>query len=137
FRLADRENLYIKVKHLLASRHITLPNHSLFSLKSDDDWAWFLEICAMTTNEANQSKQYVPQIKAYLSAHYDQEVTLEDVASSVDLSPNYFSNLFKQEFGETFIDYLTKLRLNKARELIRENRYSLKEISFMVGYKDP
>src|SRR5699024_2579700 len=74
---------------------------------------------------------------AYLSAHYDQDVTLEDVASSVDLSPNYFSNLFKQEFGETFIDYLTKLRLNKARELIRENRYSLKEISFMVGYKDP
>ena len=55
----------------------------------------------------------------------------------MNLSPNYFSNLFKEEFGETFIEFLTKTRMENAKELIGENTYSLKEISFMVGYKDP
>src|SRR5699024_6481086 len=137
FRRQDQEDLYIRVKHLLDSRHIILPNRSLSSLTSRRDWEWFLDVCAMKINEANQSKRYVSQIKTYLSEHYDQDVTLEDAARSVDLSPNYFSHLFKKEFGETFIDYLTKLRLNKAREFIQKNRYSINEIISMIGYKDP
>ena len=55
----------------------------------------------------------------------------------VNLSPNYFSNLFKEEFGETFIEFLTKTRMENAKSLIEENVYSLKEISFKVGYRIP
>src|SRR5699024_11920764 len=130
-------DFYIRVNHLLDSRHIIRPNRSLSSPTSRRDWEWFLDVCAMKINEANQSTRYVSPIKTYLSEHYDQDVTLEDAARSVDLSPHYFSHLFKKDFGETFIDYLTKLRLNTARELIRKDRYSLQEISSMIGYKDP
>jgi len=75
--------------------------------------------------------------KGYIEAHYAKGMALEDVAAFVNLSPNYFSNLFKEEFGENFIEFLTKTRMEQAKELIEENSYSLKEISFMVGYKDP
>src|SRR5690625_7613591 len=77
------------------------------------------------------------KVKKYLLNNYHQSISLEEVATTVKLSPNYFSSLFREEFGGTFIDYVTKMRMDKAKELIIKNNYSLKEISFMVGYKNP
>ncbi|MBO1914105.1 helix-turn-helix transcriptional regulator, partial [Microvirga sp. 3-52] len=62
--------------------------------------------------------------KEYIQTHFKASIALEDVAHLVNLSPNYFSNLFKEEFGETFIEFLTKIRMERAKELIEENTYS-------------
>ncbi|MNP49678.1 HTH-type transcriptional regulator YesS [compost metagenome] len=53
------------------------------------------------------------------------------------LNAYYFSKIFKQQTGETFIDYLTSLRIGRAKELIVQGGYSQKEICFLVGYNDP
>ena len=55
----------------------------------------------------------------------------------MDISPYYFSKLFKEETGENFIEYLTSLRINKAKELIQNSSLSMKEICAEVGYADP
>ncbi|WP_172840489.1 response regulator [Virgibacillus phasianinus] len=137
FSSADRENLYIEMKSILLKRDIATEEHSVSALKSTQDFQTFITMSCLKLNEYYQSKQYLMQAKTYIQNHYQSAITLEETASFVNLSPNYFSNLFKQEIGETFIDYLTKVRLQKAKELIEENLYSLKEISYMVGYKDP
>ena len=137
FRLPDKETLYINIKELLESYDLTIPYQSMSSLESDSDWQTFINVCAISINEYRQSKQYMSQVKAYLHRHYDKAITLEDAAELVNLSPNYLSNLFKEELGDNFVDYLASIRLKKARKLIQKNAYSLKEISFMVGYKDP
>ncbi|MNJ47324.1 HTH-type transcriptional regulator YesS [compost metagenome] len=62
---------------------------------------------------------------------------MEQSAEYVNLSPYYFSKLFKMHTGENFIDYVTRLRIDEAKKLIVERRLSLKEICFEVGYKDP
>jgi len=59
------------------------------------------------------------------------------VAEKVELSPPYFAKIFKEETGNTFVDYVTELRLEKAKELLLQNQLSFKEISFAVGYRDP
>lgn len=77
------------------------------------------------------------KVKEYIDEHYRQGITLEEMAAHVGLSPNYFSNVFKKEFGNTFVEFITGRRMNEAKLLIMENQYSLKEISYMVGYNDP
>ena len=59
------------------------------------------------------------------------------VSKVVDISPYYFSKLFKQETGENFIEYLTKVRMKNAEELLKDSSYSIKEICTASGYGDP
>jgi len=137
FLSADRERLYIRIKKLFDNNHIVPPKSSILSLQTYNDWSNFINMCGIKINEFYQSKQPMMQVKMYLLDNYHQSISLEEVAATVKLSPNYFSSLFREEFGVTFIDYVTKIRMDKAKELIIKNNYSLKEISFMVGYKDP
>lgn len=73
----------------------------------------------------------------FIAAHYAQSLTLEQVAAHVALSPPYFSRIFKQEMGCTFIEYLTRARMDEARRLLRTTTLSLAEISYAVGYQNP
>ncbi|SEP81785.1 two component transcriptional regulator, AraC family [Virgibacillus subterraneus] len=137
FTTSDLEEIYFNIRQLLEERGISIPDSSISELNSPYDWHTFITICCMNLQEYYQSKQYIAKAKTFVEENYCNGVTLEETSAYVDLSPNYFSNVFKQEFGQTFIDYVTKLRMEKAKGLIQENVYSLKEISYMVGYNDP
>lgn len=69
--------------------------------------------------------------------HAMKELSLEKAAREAGLSPYYFSRLFKRETGDTFIDYVTKIRIEKAKQLVRDPKRSMKEVCFEVGYRDP
>ncbi|MBR3943019.1 MAG: helix-turn-helix domain-containing protein [Clostridia bacterium] len=73
--------------------------------------------------------------KEYINNCYNKEIGLDDVADFVQLSPAYFSRLFKQETGENFIDYLIKVRMEHGKRLLETTTYKTYEISQMVGYK--
>lgn len=75
--------------------------------------------------------------KQYIHKRFESDISLEEVAEHVHLNPYYFSKIFKQQFGESFTDMVTKLRVEKAKKLILAREMSLKEICFEVGYKDP
>lgn len=72
----------------------------------------------------------------YIEANYSQDLTLEEVAQQVYLSPCYFSRLFKQIKGLNFIDYLTRIRLKAAKELLLKTNLPVAEIATRVGYHD-
>ncbi len=75
--------------------------------------------------------------KEYMKQHYmDGELSLNTVASYVNVSPNYFSSLFNQEENMTFIEYLTKIRIEKAKEYLRCTNKKITEIGYDVGYQD-
>jgi two-component system response regulator YesN len=73
----------------------------------------------------------------YIKGNYKNEIALEDISREVNISPHYFSKLFKEQVGENFIDYITSLRIQKSKELLVENQLSIKEICFDIGYSDP
>jgi Response regulator containing CheY-like receiver domain and AraC-type DNA-binding domain len=75
--------------------------------------------------------------KEHIENNYAHEITLEDVSREVNVSPNYFSKLFKDETGNNFIDYVTALRIEKAKKLLSDSKYVNKEISYQIGYSDP
>jgi two-component system response regulator YesN len=73
----------------------------------------------------------------YIEQNFKEAITLEKTAEYVNLTPFYFSKIFKERMGVTFIDYLTELRINYAKEEMKSPEKSLKEICFDAGYKDP
>ena len=75
--------------------------------------------------------------KSYMNEHYmSDEISLGNVASSVGMSSSYFSSIFGQETGKTFVEYLTNIRMEKAKELLMCSNKKTSEIGFDVGYKD-
>lgn len=84
-----------------------------------------------------QTSTVIDRAKQYIRQHFAEDLSLEEAAETVHLNPFYFSKLFKQHVGETFIDYLTGLRIDRAKQLMEEQDLSLKEVSYQVGYKDP
>ena len=103
---------------------------------------WFLEkmtgICQLIHNQKeDQSDSAVKKAKAYIQEHFDSDLSLDEVSREVNISPYYFSKLFKEESGENFIEYLTRVRITKAKEMLENPSLSIKEISAMSGYSDP
>lgn len=133
----DREELYVQIRNLLHRKQLNSDMTSIQALQKDQDWFNFLELCCMKLKTFHESHQFAEKVKSYINEHFQTAITLEAAAQAVQLSPNYFSNLFKQEFGQTFTDYVTSVRMEKAKQLIEANQYSLKEISFQLGYRDP
>lgn len=77
------------------------------------------------------------EAKQYIDNRFQQELTLEEVSKEISMSPQYFSRLFKEETGENFKEYLTAVRIAKAKDLLKNTNKSVKEISFDIGYNDP
>lgn len=103
---------------------------------------WFLEktenVCrGMASTREKESKSVIAKAKGYIDQNYQKDISLDDVSRLVDISPYYFSKLFKQEQGENFIEYLTKTRMSNARQLLKNKSYSIKEVCAMCGYSDP
>lgn len=99
----------------------------------------FLLITSYVKPQSNidYSNHIVKATKEYLENHYAEEISLEDVAEQVNISPQYFSKLIKKTTGFNFIDWLSTLRVKKAKELLTNSNLTVKEVCFMVGYKDP
>ncbi len=83
-----------------------------------------------------RSKIRIEMAKKYISEHYKEGITLNDVADYIELNASYFSNLFKTEVGTNFSDYLLEVRMRMARKLLRDPTIKVYEIGCMVGYED-
>lgn len=92
---------------------------------------------AIATGRTNKNKEIIKKVVNYIEENYGKELNLEDVAAVVYLSPNYFGWVFKKETGESFVEYLTRVRVAKAILLMESTEESIFSISEKVGYKDP
>lgn len=72
----------------------------------------------------------------YINAHYSENLKLKDMAERVYISPQYLSGLFKKEMFMTISDYIAKIRMERAKELLKDTGLSIGEIAEKTGYKD-
>ena len=86
----------------------------------------------------NQHAKLIQQARDYIASHYmNPDLSLNEVAAQVNLSPSHFSVVFAQETDQTFKDYLTEVRLQKAKALLRSTAFKATYIACLVGYNDP
>ncbi|MNR26601.1 Arabinose operon regulatory protein [compost metagenome] len=80
----------------------------------------------------------ITKVKEYIQLNFEKDnFSLQDAAQYVNLSPNYLSRVFSQETSQTFIEYLTQIRIRKAMDLLKSTSAKSYEIAFLVGYNDP
>ena len=94
----------------------------------------------MMLRDGHSKKKYsklLEDAKAFIDENYrHDDMSLNMVAAQVNISPSYFSTIFSSEMGQTFVEYLTHVRLEKAKELLMCSNMRTAEIGYEVGYKD-
>lgn len=85
-------------------------------------------------NPTNKSGEYVSKALIYIKKMYPQNISLEDIAHLVGISPFYLSRLLKQELSKTFVEVLTEVRISEALKLLRDPKKTIREIGEEVGY---
>lgn len=103
---------------------------------------WFMykieRVCSnINPAHKDQHSGIIEKAKEYMNTNYNKNFSLDDVARAVNISPYYFSKLFKDKTGKNFVEYLTTIRMNAARLLLQNHELSIKEICIESGYFDP
>ena len=86
---------------------------------------------------ASENTPIIKKACQFLQQNYHKEISLEETARFCNLSTFYFSKIFKEQKKINFINYLTGIRINEAKKLLKESNLSMKEISNNIGYHDP
>ena len=109
--------------------------HSLLvSLKILLDSLW--ENGEDKSSDTGSIMQQVEQIHKYIERSYHENITLTALAEQYHMDASYLSRIFSQKYGETIIAFLTRIRMEKAAELMKDQDKKLETISFLVGYDD-
>lgn len=95
----------------------------------------FVENMYYKTSTNNHS--CIKKALKYLSSNYSREISLDEISSYVNLSPSYFSTLFKQITGKTYKDYLNKVRIEESKLLLLNSNLSIIDIALATGFEDP
>jgi len=99
--------------------------------------ALFDAIDSLSSSPGKNVRKIICQALEYVSQHYHENLTMNEVAKKLFLTPSYFSKIFSDEVGEPFSKYLVRLRIEKARELLKDPCLKVYEIAEEVGYSDP
>ncbi|MBP1753883.1 MAG: two component system response regulator, partial [Firmicutes bacterium] len=116
---------------------------TLFRLDNYDHLRkWFIdkvmEACRnIISKREEQTSGVIARAKTFIAENFSKDISLDDVSRIVDISPYYFSKLFKEETGENFIEYLTNIRIERAKQLLQNKEVSIKNICVETGYSDP
>lgn len=84
----------------------------------------------------HRGNSYVEQAIIYIRNHLHTSITLQQVAREVHLNPNHFSEVFKRETGQNYIDFLTRERIERASELLKASEMKISQVARAVGYED-
>lgn len=109
----------------------------------DEIKEWMKEICIKTMkyiikDRQDTSKALVRKAKDYVNnSYYESDITINKICNYLHISPTYFSFIFKKETKTTFINYLTDIRMESAKELLRTTSMKTFEIAEKIGYSEP
>ena len=94
------------------------------------------ELNRLRRERSQREARPITDAKHFIQQHYQESLRLEDVSNAVGFNATYFSAMFKKETGQNFMDYLTELRMNKAKELLCGDECSVQDVAEQVGYRD-
>ncbi len=127
----------------IAPHLITFPSITpAFSVNSEKDA--LDKISASLKSTENTLREYrfndkcsiVERIKEYINTHYEHQIFLTDIADMVCLSQNYIGRIFKEYAKESITDYIHRLRIARAKTLLRETNERISQIAYGIGYRD-
>lgn len=129
----ENAQLFVINRHYLEQLSASM---NFLELKEIASWAISQFTNHVAARRKDRNWRLLKDSQVYIEANYQQNLTLVQVAAAIHLSPEYFSRLFRQEQGVTFTEYLSSLRLEKAKQFLKTSNMSIGDISMIVGYND-
>lgn len=94
-------------------------------------------LCSLLlSRDKAQNNKIITKAKKVVRENVDKTISLHDIAGILNISPGYFSTIFKQYTGISFIDYVTEVRIDEAKKLLKESNYKIYQIAQMTGYEN-
>lgn len=129
----------LRANEVFASNLLTnKPEAVLCSVTSMKEWIlYLLEVAMNRIHALEENMTVVEQVKRFISEHMgEQNLTRDDVASSVYLNPDYLNRVFKKETGKSISDYVQQQRIEHAKKLLMRSEYSVSDIALQSGYSN-
>lgn len=121
--------LYSWARHLQKEKHTQNPVDHVFI----DVYNKFIK----QKSAQRKTPEWVKELKQIIQDQIDSNLNLTEISKDLDINPSYLSREFSKHFNNlSFGEYIRKLRIEKAMELMKENRYSLTEIAYLTGFSD-
>ncbi|GEM04002.1 DNA-binding response regulator [Halolactibacillus miurensis] len=111
-------------------------NHSTTLVEAYFHFQQFYNELTNQVMQSNQEHDNLTQLLAYIDDHYSESLSLTDLSAHFHFNPSYLSSYFSQHLNKGFSDYLTDVRINKAKELLNNHDLSIADVGSMVGYQD-
>lgn len=90
----------------------------------------------MLKNSIPEKRDVIEEAKKYMNKNFNRNISLNEISERFFINPYYFSQLFKKKTGETYQNYLIRLRVDRAKKLLEETNLKLYEICELIGYTD-
>ncbi len=109
------------------------------SLLQDVTRTQILKLVNETVNkpEIDPCQNIINSVQRYVEAHYHEQFTVEGLSEYLNYSPNYIRSIFKKYTGETLLEYITDLRMERATQMLQNTTQRIRNISLGVGYSNP
>ena len=137
-RLSLLSECYEEANHKLSLKYLAWRNAEDTSVLADASHSVKENVFEQEENGDDRSNAMLKKVLEYIDERYtDENFSLNDAANAANVSPNYFSAVFSQEMNMTFIEFVTKKRMDKAKKLLRQTKMSTADVAAEAGYKDP
>ena len=108
----------------------------------EDLCLWLLKITQKFVDSVDdgddiKNLQVIQKAAEYMKANFIEKLTIDDISQAVYLSPCYLSKIFKQELGCTIMEFLTKIRIEEAKKLLKNPKYNIMQVANEIGFEDP
>lgn len=123
-------DLLIRCQTMLLNCKTVVDIRRLLSSLLDDLFLLF------SKSSRSQGEMMAKSVMAFLETHYREDITIQSISGELYITPAYLCRLFKKETGKTINEYLTQLRIQKGKELLKLGQFHLYDIAPMVGYQD-
>lgn len=118
---------------------LNIPIESFGSITRFTDWLADkirIIIDYLTEQQKDSAKSFTAEIKEYIDKKYTEEISLISVAEDFNYNASYFCKIFKEKIGVSFWEYVSKVRIEKSKQLLLETNESIEKVAQMVGYNN-
>ena len=100
---------------------------------------WFKEAVSQILERRRDTRvdKIAEMVREYVMEHYKERITLGQAAEALNISQGYLSTAFKKQSGESFTNYVSAIKIEKAKELIASHQYMMYEVSDLLGFDTP
>ncbi len=129
----ELESIYTERKNLF--KYI-MEIETLNQIKTTIQDALYKTVEYLQQHNIENSNNIIANIKSYIEDNLNEEISLERLSEEVYLTPNYIGHIFKEEVGISYLEYLTHVRMEKAKNMLMDPTNKIYEIAQQVGYKN-